>query len=385
MGPPSCREAGPADQVEGTTVRFVATPRDLASLADLMAVVAERELTLLPRGSGSKFSWLEPPPAVDVLLDMRSFSGSRYDPETQSVTVGAGIPLATVQDELAPIGRRLGLDAPSLHATIGGIAVTGESGPLSHHLGPPAAHVCDAIIVLPDGTVTGLADRATLLGASVFDLRWAYPGWPARASVVAELNLQTEPLPGSQLWLTIPIGQPIHAGEVREEILCSGAAPSAIELELPGMRRGGVCAGRRFATGALCVLLEGSAPSVLDRAECLRDRLDHIGIHQSDEPPVWWGRYPFRLGEVALRLQTTGNDLHMLSYALADAVGWPVAVRGSVSGGLGWAALPGEMQPLQLIGVLEVVREVLLARGGSAVVQAAPAHLRDIVAAYRHP
>jgi glycolate oxidase FAD binding subunit len=366
-------------------VRFVATPRDLDELRTLLRQAHERRLFVLPRGCGSKLGWLDLPPIVDVLLDMGAFTKCGYDPDTASLTVGAAVTLAQAQDELTRAGRRLSLDAPSLRATLGGIAVTGETGPLAHQFGPPAAHVCDAAVVLPDGTVTGLADRATLLGAAVFDLRWAYPGWPHPVCVVCELNLQTHPLPETQCWLTMPISQPVHVTEIRDALLSGSVAPTAIELDLPGLRRGAALAGQRFATGTLSVLLEGSRPSVLDRAREIQRRLGEIEIVLCDQPPVWWGRYPFRSDEVALRLHSSDGELHLLCYAVADSAGAPVPVRGSVGSGLGWAALPGDLAPLRLISVLEAVREVLIARGGTAVVQAAPPHLRELVAPYRHP
>jgi glycolate oxidase FAD binding subunit len=43
------------------------------------------------------------------------------------------------------------------------------------------------------------------------------------------------------------------------------------------------------------------------------------------------------------------------------------------------------MPTRRLTGVLDALREVLLARGGSAVVQAAPMHLREVMAPYRRP
>jgi glycolate oxidase FAD binding subunit len=382
---PSCREGGPADQLDGSTVRLVAAPRSLDELRQVVRHVQDRGLVVLPRGSGSKITWLQLPPVVDVLLDMSGFAQDVYDPETTSVTVGAGAKLATVQDELARKGRRLGLDSPSQRATAGGIVVAAEIGPMTHHFGQPAGQVCDATVVLPDGTVTGLADRATLLGGGVFDLRWAYPGWPNPASVVAELNLLTHALPEAQCWLTLPVTQPVHVTEMRDEIMACDPAVVAIELDVPGMRRGAVAPHERFATGSLSVLLEGSREQVVDRARALAQALDHRQVHSSGEPPVWWGRYPFRLGEVAVRLQILDDGLHVLCYALADAMGAPVPVRGSVQGGVGWAALPGDLSPMRLVSVLEAVRGVLMARGGTAVVQAAPLHLRDFVAPYRNP
>jgi glycolate oxidase FAD binding subunit len=372
------------NRLDGCEVRYVAEPGDVDELCLLMSSAHEKGRTVLPTGSGSKLHWLELPPVVDVLLDLGTFNSVRFDPATGEVIAGAVTPVAAVQDELARYGRRLALDPPSHGATVGGTLVSAESGPLAHTFGPPAAHVADATVVLPDGTLSKVAERVRLLGSSVCDLRWAYPGWPHPASVVVETALRTVALPQRQAWLTFPVNQPIHVAELLEEINLANVAPIAIELDLPGIRMGAVVPGQRHATGALALLIEGSEVNVLDRGRELSALLGPKS-HVTGQMPQWWGRYPFRPGEVAIRLTTPDGLLHLVCYTLADAAGAPVPVRGSLGAGPAWAALPGDMPPRLLVAVLESVREVLLARGGSAVVQAAPRHLREVVASYRHP
>jgi glycolate oxidase FAD binding subunit len=171
---------------------------------------------------------------------------------------------------------------------------------------------------------------------------------------------------------------------LRDDVLSANLAPAAIELDMPGVRRTAQAGGRRDATGVLAVLLEGSTISLADRARLLVHRL---GGHAylTSHAPAWWGRYPFRPDEVAVRLYAPSGDLHSVCYALVDAVGSPVPVRGSIGVGQAWAAVPADLPSGRLIAVLETLREVLLARSGSAVVQAAPPHLRELLVPYRVP
>jgi glycolate oxidase FAD binding subunit len=370
-------------QPETPEIRYVATPHSLDELCELMATAHQRGLVVVPRGSGSKFGWLDLPPVIDVLLDMSAFSACRLDRESSEVTVGAGAAVASVQDELARFGRRAPLDPPSTRATVGGTFVTAETGPLSHHFGPPAAHVVDATIALPDGTLSTVADTVQLLGNCVCDLRWAYPGHPNHASVVAEIVLRTQALPDRQTWVTCAVTQPMHISDLLGQIGEAGVAPAAIELDLPGLRSGAV-PGQRIAAGAVSVLLEGSAASVLDRGRRLQEILASES-HVSDQAPQWWGRYPFRSDDVAVRLNAPEGQLHMVSYALSDAAGMPLPVRGSLGGGPGWAALPRDLPHQRLVTILDTVREILFARGGSAVVQAVPSDLREVLTPYRRP
>ncbi len=365
-------------------VRSVARPSDADELCQLMIKSHDRGFTVLPTGSSSKLGWLELPSVIDVMIEMAAFTSVRFDPTSGEVVAGAATPVAAVQDELARFGRRVAIDPPSLTATVAGTLVSAESGPLAHTFGPPAAHVADATVVLPDGTLSRVADRVRLLGSSVCDLRWAYPGWPHHASVIVETALRTVALPGSAAWLTIPVSQPLHVAELLDDIHLANVSPSAVELDLPGIRMGAVVPGQRHAAGTLAVMIEGSEISVLDRVRELKSLLGPKS-HVTGQTPQWWGRYPFRPGEVAIRFTMPDGLLHLVCYTLADAAGAPVPVRGSLGAGPAWAALPGDMQPRLIIAVLEAVREVLLARGGSAVVQAAPIHLREVVAAYRRP
>ncbi len=351
-----------------------------------MRIAHARDLVLLPRGGGSKLSWLDLPPVVDILLDLSAFDHRRYDTQTACVTVGAGVRIDVIAQELSVHGRRLALDPPSARATLGGIMVTGETGPLAHWFGPPAALVTDATVVLPDGTITSVADRVQLLGGSVCDLRWAYPGWPHPACCVVDVTLQTHPLPEARLWVTFPLPEPIRLAGLREDITAANVAPAAVEIDLPSTsgRRGGL-GPTAPPGGAVSMLFEGSSVSVHHRTRELARRIGLDDAQPSGHPPAWWGRYPFRLGEVALRLHTPDGQLHAVHDALAGALGATVPVRGSMGSGLGWACLPGDLPPLRLISKLEAAREILLARGGTAVVQAAPHHLREVVGPYRHP
>lgn len=73
------------------------------------------------------------------------------------------------------------------------------------------------------------------------------------------------------------------------------------------------------------------------------------------------------------------NDLHAAVYALRDAAGAPVPVRGSAGIGTVHAVLPGSLPPGRVASILAAVRGVLLARQGRCVVVAAPAPVRRVV------
>jgi glycolate oxidase FAD binding subunit len=59
-------------------------------------------------------------------------------------------------------------------------------------------------------------------------------------------------------------------------------------------------------------------------------------------------------------------------YALGDAAGAPVPVRGSAGIGSAFAVLPGSLSPERVEEILDSLRNVLMARGGRAVIVSAP-------------
>lgn len=92
--------------------------------------------------------------------------------------------------------------------------------------------------------------------------------------------------------------------------------------------------------------------------------------------PPWWRSYPFGPGDTALRIEVPITDLHAAVYALRDAAGAPVPVRGSAGLGVLHAALPGTLPGDRVASILAAVRGVLLARRGRCVVVAAPPTVR---------
>jgi glycolate oxidase FAD binding subunit len=126
------------------------------------------------------------------------------------------------------------------------------------------------------------------------------------------------------------------------------------------------------------VLLEGGPVAVRERASRLAAELGE-DASVTGVAPQWWGRYPFGPDDVVLRLTVAIADLHAAVYALRDAAGGAVPVRGSAGAGTVHAVLPGQSDPRRVEGILDAVRSVLLARGGRCVVVAAPPAVRAAV------
>ncbi|GAA0814184.1 FAD-binding oxidoreductase [Spirilliplanes yamanashiensis] len=354
-GPHFARPGGPADTVAGRQARWVAAPGTDAAVADTLQLATARNLAVVPRGSGTKIDWGWAPPGVDLILDTARLAGIwDHRPEAGTAQVGAGTPVRAVQRALALHGQRLALDPPSADASLGGVLATNEAGPLRHRYGPPSAQVSAVSYVLPGGAaVTAPPD----------DLR---P--PDGVILAATVRVQT--IPDTRIYAGCPVWTPLQVHDLVAQILAADADPSAIEVDLP--------APGADQPGTLVVLVEGGPVSARQRAARIADLLGPSATVSGTAPP-WWGRYPFGPDDVALRVTVPIADLHAAVYALRDAAGVAVPVRGSAGVGSVHAVLPRGLSPLRVEQILDAARSVLLARGGRCVVVSAPPAIRAAV------
>jgi glycolate oxidase FAD binding subunit len=353
-GPDFARKAGAGDLVAGRLASFVATPATTRAVTDTMRLAAERGLAVVPRGAGSKIDWGKPPGGIDLLLDTGRLAGIwDHQPDRLTVEVGTGTPVRAVQAALALQGQRLAVDPPSAEATIGGMLAVNESGPLRYRHGSPAAQVESIRYVDFEGV------------PAESDGERGRPGIAEVSGVILSATVRLQPLPAARRWVTVIVSVPQDVHNLVRETRAQHVEPSAIEVDLPAP------ADSRPA-GALSVLLEGDPDEATERAEQLAKALADHGPLVTPTAPSWWGRYPFGHDDVALRITVPSAGLRAAVFALRDAAGMPVPVRGSAGLGTVHAVLPGAVPAERVERVLDAVRGVLLARSGRCVVIAAP-------------
>ncbi|MBP1780317.1 glycolate oxidase FAD binding subunit [Micromonospora sp. HB375] len=435
-GSPFARFAGPADEVAGRTARWVAVPGGPHAAAEVLRLAAAYDLTVVPRGAGTKIDWGAAPAQVDIMLDTGRLAGVWHEPHAAAVAeIGAGTPLRAVQATLARTNRRLPVDAPSPGATLGGVLAADESGPLRHRHGSPCAQLIGVRYLDADGELVSVGESGTeAFGRAAPDVGGGRPGGRAPAAdagadggpgrgggdailgrggmpgldvarllcgsqgglgVLVSATMRVQAVPASRVWVSRPVWTPLEVHDLVRAVLASGVGPAAVELDLPvpvPLPRRRIPATHpsvinrpdhpavtgRPAAGSLVVLLEGGPADVTERAERLTAVLGAPAM-VSHHAPEWWGRYPFAPGDTALRIEVPINDLHAAVYALRDAAGTPVPVRGSAGGGAVHAALPGALPPERVASILTAVRSVLIARRGRCVVVAAPPAVRRAV------
>jgi glycolate oxidase FAD binding subunit len=255
---------------------------------------------------------------------------------------------------------------------------TNEAGPLAHTYGAPRDLLIGVQFVRADGTVARSGGKV-VKNVAGYDLGKLLCGSYGTLGVITEATFRLHPLPISRVFLLRSVYTPAEVDELVGELLDSRLAPTAVEVDLPPSVERPVPRQRDGTgpngSGTLAVLFEGSALGAAARAHAAAEMIGGF-ICPPEQAPAWWGRYPFGPGDIGVRLSLPLADLPAGIYALSDAAGAPVPVRGAAGIGVVHAALPGDLPPVRVAGILEAVRRVLLARGGACEVLTAPEPLR---------
>src|SRR5215469_1869222 len=113
---PASRPAFSGDAVAGGTPRFASSPATVAEASAVLRAAADYDLTVVPRGSGSKLGWGAPPRRCDLVVDtLRLDQVLEHAAGDLVARVQAGVSLHRLGEVLGGAGQELALDpAPGL-------------------------------------------------------------------------------------------------------------------------------------------------------------------------------------------------------------------------------------------------------------------------------
>jgi glycolate dehydrogenase FAD-binding subunit len=360
------RPADEADAIAGAPARYVASPESTGEAAEVLRVAAQHGMAVVARGSGTKQDWGLPPESVDLVLETGAMTGVREHAAGDLVAVvRAGTRMSDLQAALAEAGQQLALDAPLPEATLGGTVATNTSGPRRILYGTMRDLLIGVTFVRADGVVAKAGGKV-VKNVAGYDFGKLLTGSFGTLGLVTEVALRLHPLPMTQRFVTVEVLEADVAAEAALGVLRSQVAPSAVELELP-------------ADGplTLTVLVEGVEAGAEQRAADVQHLLGPGSA--VDSAPDWFGCYPFRVGELGLKVTCTLTGVGpvlAVARGIGQRHGVPLTVRGSASGVL-YGALPADVDTTVASQVLEELRAVAWEYDGSVVVLTAPAGIRD--------
>lgn len=398
------RGAGPDDAVAGVTPRFVASPSDVAEASAVLRAAAAEGLTVVPRGTGTRLDWGNPPASCDLVVDTRNLNQVlEHAAGDLVVQVQAGVELERLARVLARAGQRLALDPPPgsrsgpragepadpepATGTVGGVLASGAAGPLRLRYGTGRDLVIGITLVRADGTVARSGGKV-VKNVAGYDLGKLFAGSYGTLGLIAEATFRLHPLPGAVSYVTLDCADTAAADAVIAAAADSPLAPSAAEIDRPA--RGGPL--------RAAILLEGDPDGVAERSAAMTSLLGGLTAgpaSASDLPPPWWGLGPAPVsGGTLIRIAFWAADLAAV-LAAVDAAGLAAgldpAVSGSAAAGILYAAVDGAAAPAAVAEFVAALRPAVSGPGvahpsvaegppsrGSVVVLRAPAAVRAV-------
>jgi glycolate oxidase FAD binding subunit len=360
------RPATDSDTVGDVPARYVAEPTSTEETSEVLRVASQHGLRVVARGGATKLGWASPPAAVDLIVETRLIDGVVEHAAGDLVVVAkAGTTTDDLQTALAEAGQQLALDTPIAGATVGGTIATNTSGPRRLLYGTLRDLLIGITFVRSDGVVAKSGGKV-VKNVAGYDFGKLLTGSYGTLGVITQAAFRLHPLPPCSRVLSVSVPSVEEAGRLVAAVMGSQVVASAVEVDQSG-----------DGPVDIAVLVEGTEEGVAGRATTTADLLGSSTIN--DEPPPWFGAYPFGPGQVGLKLTTEIAGLPLLLAAVRQAAEQhdvPIDVRGSAVGVL-YAGLPPDVDEAAAAAVVSDLRTRAMAYDGSVVVLTAPAPIRD--------
>ncbi len=260
---------GEDDLVDRVVPALVARPTSTQQVSEVLRAAAAHDLTVVPRGRGTKLSWGLPPTSADVVLDV---SGMDQVLDHQAgdliVETQAGTRLSELQAVVGKEGQRLVLDETVPGASVGGTLATNASGPQRVLVGTARDLLIGVTVVRADGVVAKAGGRV-VKNVAGYDLGKLVIGSFGTLAVVTEALFRLHPLPSVQRWVSLEVPDAATAHEVAQSVVHAQVVPGAVEVDWPAE-----------GPGTVTVQLGGKAEGVEGRVATLRGLLGE----RSDRP-----------------------------------------------------------------------------------------------------
>ncbi|MGQ9695398.1 MAG: FAD-binding oxidoreductase [Thermodesulfobacteriota bacterium] len=216
--------------VDGQVPPLVVFPEHIDQVPAILALAAERKVSLIPRGGGTKMGLGQSPQPFQAVLNLARLDQIiDLDLENFTITVAAGAKLANIQRSLAPHGYFIPLDPPWPQATIGGILATNDSGPKRLLYGSARDITLGMKVALPGGKIIKAGGK-TVKNVSGYDLTKLFIGSLGTLGVIEEATMRLFPLPEKEIILFLSYPEISAPFALTMELMHSALLPSAIIL-----------------------------------------------------------------------------------------------------------------------------------------------------------
>jgi glycolate oxidase FAD binding subunit len=323
-----------------------------ASLKEAREAVLDTAGRIAITGAGTAADWAGRLGPVDAVLDTTALTGViAHNPGDMTVSVHAGTPLRTLQEELAAHGQHVSLDAARVAdgATVGGLVATADAGPSALVHGTMRDLVIGATTLLSDGAVARSGGHV-IKNVAGFDLAKLVHGSYGTLGVLVEVVLRLHPVPKAVGTVAVECGLG-DAARLAREVLSSQLEPTAVEW---------------LSTGRLLVRIDSTEEALPARLDRLTRLLGHgTAVVETD---VWAEHAALTRGSAdtagtaVLRIGAKPSALLGLLEALPATT-----VTAGLGTGVATVSLPGT--------AVAEAHAAVHAAGGTSVLRSRPAGL----------
>jgi len=286
---PESPEAAPLG--DGRRALDLDRPDSAESLGECVLRRASEGLAIYPQGGQTALDYGGIPARPGVALDVTALNSViDYPAADMTVTVEAGITLATLQATLAREGQFLPIDAPFPdRATLGGIYATNTCGPRRFGWGRPRDLIIGVGFVTADGRAIKGGGRV-VKNVAGYDFPKLLTGSMGTLGVITSLTLKVRPKPEASALVTLPFADRASIEAAILTLNTSATRPVAVEvLNEPAARR---VTTQGDAPYRLVVGFEDNASSVAWQIERLlielgQGRADCVVVEGAGSEDLW--------------------------------------------------------------------------------------------------
>ncbi len=378
--------------VETSPYKKTVAPADQAELAAAVRDAAAAGTAVYPIGGGTALGYGLPVRQPGVGLSLSNLAGIiEYPARDMTITVEAGITIASLAETLAAEGQRLAVDAAQAErATLGGLIATNFSGPRRYGQGTMRDYVIGITAVDGRGVAFKGGGRV-VKNVAGYDFCKLLTGSMGTLGVITQATLKLRPIPEATAFVLCDVLDWNQAETLLAALIHSQATPTAIELLAGPMWKDGTTAkgsananGTTPASGGpvarLAVGLEGTATEVewmIGRlqTEWSEQRASGIESCRDQGAGEFWGRlieFPAQAGDgIVLKAAVTPSQAVRFIRQILE-IDPQASLQSHAGNGIVLAHLPG-VKPVDLAGLLvKRLQPAAVAAGGNIVVYSAP-------------
>jgi len=207
----------------------VVWPHTTEEVSRLVHWAYEKKIPVTAWGAGTSLEGNPIPVNGGMVIDFNEMNQVlAVRPEDFQVDVQAGVIYKDLNKKLSNIGLFFPPD-PGAAATIGGMIGNNASGIRTVKYGATKDYILQMVVVLPDGEVIKLGNRARKSSAG-YNLLSLFIGSEGTLGIVTEATLRLAGLPANFMAVRATFPEVNNATDTVHQIMRSGLSPSALEF-----------------------------------------------------------------------------------------------------------------------------------------------------------